>query len=86
VIGIVLLVSDHIASFRQERTLIWPLRPSFSKYGFLVNRYLVTLALVALFLPLGGFLGLDFSSRVRPLGILGFNPAKHSSFSRAVGL
>jgi hypothetical protein len=81
----VLLISDHVASFRQERTLIWPLRPSFSKYGFLVNRYLVTLALAALFLPLSGFLGLDFSSRVRPFGILRLYPANHGSFSRAVG-
>jgi hypothetical protein len=81
----VLLVSDHISSFRQERTLIWPLRPSFSKYGFLVNRYLVTLALAALFLPLGGFLGLNFSSWVRPPGILMLYSVDHGSFSRAAG-
>jgi hypothetical protein len=70
VIGIVLLLSDHAGSFRQEYTLIWPAKPSFSKYGFLINRYLVTASLLVLFVPLSGFLGLDFNNIVGLLHVL----------------
>jgi len=40
-IGLVLLLWDHAITFADEVQLIWKARPSFAKYAFLVNRYLV---------------------------------------------
>jgi hypothetical protein len=65
VVGLVLLLTDYIASIRQERELIWRARPSVTKYIFLLNRYLIPACLVVIYLPLSGFLGLDFSTSVR---------------------
>jgi hypothetical protein len=65
VAAFVIVLFDHISTFSAERSLIWPAVPSFTKYTFLINRYLVPVALLLSFLPLSGFLGLSFSDNVR---------------------
>lgn len=41
VIGLAILIYDHILTLRSEWSLIWRAPPSFAKYAFLLNRYLV---------------------------------------------
>jgi hypothetical protein len=64
VAGLIVLVHDNITTFRAERNLVWPAMATFSKYGFLFNRYLVPFAFLVVFLPLAGFVGLTFSDLV----------------------
>ncbi|KAI0790880.1 hypothetical protein C8Q75DRAFT_806253 [Abortiporus biennis] len=39
--GLVVLLYDHILTLPDEIRLVWPVRRSFAKYAFLLNRYLV---------------------------------------------
>jgi hypothetical protein len=88
VLGLVILVHDNFATFTRERRLVWPARASFSKAGFLFNRYAVPFCLLVMFLPLSGFVGLDFTDTVRPSfshtrGGLGWMCThRHASISR----
>jgi hypothetical protein len=65
VIGLALLIADYIGSFKHERELVWKAPPCIMKYGFLLNRYLIPACLIAIFIPLSGFLGLNFTDSVR---------------------
>jgi hypothetical protein len=64
VIGLVLLVSHIFNTQREERRLIWTARPSFTKYAFLVYRYLVPICLVFEFVSQSGFSGIVFTDKV----------------------
>jgi hypothetical protein len=64
VTAFVILIMDIITSHRAERRLIWSAQDSWTKYAFLVNRYLVPVCIGAAFLPLCGFIGLTFSKHV----------------------
>lgn len=46
VMGLVLLLHDHVITFRLERRLIWTAPRSVAKYAFMINRYLVPVALL----------------------------------------
>lgn len=65
VIGLSILIFDHCVTFSAERRLIWNAPRSIAKFGFLLNRYLVPLCLVGVFLALSGFYGLDLTDMVR---------------------
>ncbi|TDL22654.1 hypothetical protein BD410DRAFT_722722 [Rickenella mellea] len=45
-VGLVLLLWDHIITIGDEVQLIWSARPSFAKYAFLANRYVVAITLI----------------------------------------
>lgn len=62
--GLTLLLYDHIMTLPDEMALIWRSPPSFSKYAFLFNRYLVPIVLTFITVELCGFSGLFFSDRV----------------------
>jgi hypothetical protein len=53
-----------------EQNLIWPKPPSFTKYSYLVNRYLVPTCFVTLFMIFSGFLRVPMGDSVsrRPDG------------------
>ncbi|GLB37231.1 hypothetical protein LshimejAT787_0402820 [Lyophyllum shimeji] len=53
--GLVLLVYDHILTLSTEISLIWSSPPSFSKYLFLLNRYLVPTALLLIAYEMNAF-------------------------------
>ncbi|KAF8070273.1 hypothetical protein FPV67DRAFT_1008890 [Lyophyllum atratum] len=53
--GLMLLVYDHILTISPEISLIWKSRPSFTKYVFLLNRYLVPAALLLVAYEMNGF-------------------------------
>jgi hypothetical protein len=83
VVGLVLLITDYFASFRQERDLIWRAPASFMKYGFLINRYLIPACLVVIYMPLSGFIGLHFSDVVR--SFLNHSRVMAKEYDRLVG-
>jgi hypothetical protein len=64
VIGLVLLLHHLATTWNDERRLIWSARPSFTKYAFLVYRYLVPVVLTFWFVSQSGLTGIDFSNRV----------------------
>jgi hypothetical protein len=46
--GLVVLIYDHFLTFSDELELYWQSKDSFSKYGFLTNRYVVPAMLIAI--------------------------------------
>lgn len=50
VAGAVVLFYDHLRTLPDERRFVWDAKPSFAKYGFLLNRYAV-LCVMVLVLP-----------------------------------
>jgi hypothetical protein len=65
VTGLVLLICHLVHTWREERRLIWSARASFTKYAFLIYRYLLPACLVFVFISQSGFSGLDLSDTVR---------------------
>ncbi|KZP18677.1 hypothetical protein FIBSPDRAFT_1045983 [Athelia psychrophila] len=63
--GLTLLLYDHLMTLPDEMELIWRSSPSFSKYAFLFNRYLVPIVLTFITVEMCGFSGLFFSDLVR---------------------
>jgi hypothetical protein len=53
-----------VKSFTQERDFVWSKPSSFTKYTFLLNRYLVPVCFFVLFISFSGFKGLNFSDSV----------------------
>jgi hypothetical protein len=66
-VGLVALLYDHILTFPEEVSLIWRSPPSFSKYAFILNRYLVPLALITTAFEMCGFSGFQFTDGVSVL-------------------
>jgi len=62
--GLVMLLYDHILTLPAEITLIWKSPLSFAKYAFLLNRYLVPLALIGIAFEMCGFSGFIFADDV----------------------
>lgn len=62
--GLTLLLYDHLMTLPDEINLIWRSRPSFSKYGFLVNRYMVPMVLTMITVEMCGFSGLFITNQV----------------------
>jgi hypothetical protein len=50
--GLTILLYDQLLTFPSEVELFWHSKPSFLKYGFLANRYLVPCMMIAV--ALGG--------------------------------
>lgn len=48
--GTVVLLYDHLITLMDEYRFVWKARPSFAKYAFLLNRYVV-LSVMVLILP-----------------------------------
>jgi hypothetical protein len=46
--GLVVLIYDHFLTFSDELELYWQSKASFSKYGFLTNRYVVPAMLITM--------------------------------------
>lgn len=40
-VGLVLLMYDHLLTFKEEVRLVWHAKPSVANFVFLLNRYLV---------------------------------------------
>lgn len=57
VIGVVILLYDHITTFKEEVRYIWKAPSSFAKYAFLMNRYLVPALLISIIHEMCGFNG-----------------------------
>ena len=47
-IGLIILLYDHVLTFSDEVTLVWLAPPSFPKYAFIFNRYLVLACLIGI--------------------------------------
>jgi len=62
VAGLVILACEHIQTFEDEVRLVWRAPASFTKYTFLVNRYLVLGSLVAAMHAICGFNGAVYSN------------------------
>jgi hypothetical protein len=65
VIGLVLLLSHLATTWSDERRLIWSARSSFTKYAFLLYRYLVPVVLIFEFVSQSGFTSIQFDDKVR---------------------
>lgn len=63
--GLVILLYDHLLTLPDEILLIWRSPPSFSKYAFLSNRYIVPMGLIAVAFEMSGLSGLKFTTDVR---------------------
>jgi hypothetical protein len=59
-----MLIYDHILTLPAEISLIWKSPPSFVKYAFLLNRYLVPFALAGIAFEMCGFSGFIFTDGV----------------------
>jgi hypothetical protein len=87
VIGLLILIYDHTATFRAERRLMWTSPASLAKFGFYINRYLVPMCIFTIFIPLSGYVGLDVSNLVSALFICSFGHSlnAHASTSGVPG-
>src|SRR3984885_9278048 len=47
-VGLVALLYDHLLTLPEEVSLIWKAPPSYAKYGFLLNRYMVPGELISI--------------------------------------
>ncbi|KAL5528244.1 hypothetical protein ACEPAF_7380 [Sanghuangporus sanghuang] len=54
-IGLVVMLYDHILTFSEEVRLVWQAKPSFAKWLFLANRYLVPMMLIGVALFMNNF-------------------------------
>ncbi|KAL5523958.1 hypothetical protein ACEPAG_8131 [Sanghuangporus baumii] len=54
-IGLVIMLYDHILTFGEEVRLVWQAKPSFAKWLFLANRYLVPMMLIGVALFMNDF-------------------------------
>jgi hypothetical protein len=59
--GLVMLLYDHVLTLPDEFYLIWKARPSFAKYGFLFNRYLVPASLIVVATEMSGLSGVTYT-------------------------
>jgi hypothetical protein len=55
------ICASHALTFRREVELIWRAPHTISKYGFLVNRYMVPAVLATVFYAMSGFVGASTS-------------------------
>ncbi|KAH9949009.1 hypothetical protein B0H21DRAFT_731189 [Amylocystis lapponica] len=62
-VGLVALIYDHTLTFADEVALIWHAPPSFAKYAFLLNRYMVPGALITIAVEMCGFDGNIFTDQ-----------------------
>jgi hypothetical protein len=81
VVALVILITDLITSHSEERRLVWTAPRSWAKYAFLANRYLVPVGVAVAFLPLCGFIGLEFTSQVCD-GLISSLPYTHRSYQQ----
>jgi hypothetical protein len=63
--GLAILLRDCVSLFRQERDHIWSKPPSFTKYSYLFNKFLVPLCFLVMFLTFSGFRGIKSTDNVR---------------------
>ena len=66
-VGLVMLLYDHALTLSEEISLIWKSPPSFAKYAFLLNRYLVPLTLLTIAFEMCGLSGIVFTDGVSSL-------------------
>lgn len=59
--GLVVLLYDHVLTLPDEIALIWNSPPSFAKYAFILNRYLVPVALTGIAFEMCGLSGFAFT-------------------------
>ncbi|GJE95843.1 hypothetical protein PsYK624_120330 [Phanerochaete sordida] len=59
--GLVILCYDHVLTFMDEVRLVWRAPPSFFKYAFIFNRYMVLSCLLVVAYEMCGFVGDAFS-------------------------
>jgi hypothetical protein len=62
--GLVMVLYDHILTLPDEIALIWKSPPSLAKCAFLLNRYLVPVALIVVAFQMCGFSGFIFTDGV----------------------
>ncbi|KZP18678.1 hypothetical protein FIBSPDRAFT_1045984 [Athelia psychrophila] len=84
--GLVVLLFDHLLTFTDEVALVWDSKPSFTKYLFLLNRYLVPSVLIVVAVEMNGYMGgYSFTdTTITKLMLCGFATSFCATFSSMV--